>query len=179
MRSGRGPRGPRRRIAARLAAVGALTALSLLGAPGAASAAGTVTPLLDCVVTNSNGTLTEIFGYANTTGQAQSFAYGYNNVITPARFDRVQPTTYYSGTYHGVFKVTVSLFDFLFLPSWRLNGDTIDFTDLTGSSCPPATAMPSEGNGTGPALGLLAAGVFGAVVVRRAVRRAGKAVTDA
>jgi hypothetical protein len=165
---------------ARLAAVGALVALSLVGIPGTASAAGTVSPLLDCVVQNSNGTFTAVLGYSNTTGRTQTIGYGYNNAITPSKYDRVQPTTFYSGTYHGVFKVTVTMPDVYYSnPSWRLNGDTIDYTDVTSNSCPPPTQMPSVGNGAGPAIGLLVAGLVGAVLVRRYVRRAGREVPHA
>jgi hypothetical protein len=174
MRSGRG-----RWITARLAAVGVLVALSLVGAPGAASAAGTVSPLLDCVVQNSNGTFTAVLGYSNTTGRTQNIAYGYYNVITPSKYDRVQPTTFHSGTYHGVFKVTVTAADLWSNPNWRLNGDTVDYADVTSSSCPPSTQMPSEGNGAGAAVGLLTAGVIGAFLIRRRVRRAGQEASRA
>lgn len=174
MRSGR-----RRWLTARLAAVGVLVALSLVGAPGAASAAGTVSPLLDCVVQNSNGTFTAVLGYSNTTGRAQTIAYGYYNVITPSKYDRVQPTTFYSGTYHGVFKVTLTAYDLWSNPNWRLDGDTVDYADVTSKPCPPSTQMPAAGNGAGPALVLLAAGVIGAFLVRRSTRRAGKAATGA
>jgi hypothetical protein len=179
MRSGRRPRGRRQWIAARLAAVGTLTALSLIGMPGTASATGTVNPLLDCVVPNSNGTLTAVLGYSNTTGRTQTFPYGWNNVIQPAKYDRLQPTTYYSGTFHGVFTVTLTVEDIWGNPNWRLNGDTIDYTDVTANRCPPATQMPSGGNGTGTAAGLLAAGVVGAVLVRRSARRAAAEVPRA
>jgi hypothetical protein len=180
MRSGRGPGGSRRWIIARLAAVAALATVSLVGVPGTASASGTVTPLLDCVIANSNGTYSAVLGYSNTTGRTQAFPYGTNNVISPSKYDRAQPTSYYNGTYHGVFKVTMTVTDVYYAdPYWRLNGITIDYADVTSNSCPPATQMPAEGNGTGTAAGLLAAGVIGAVLVRRYVRRAGKVATGA
>ena len=165
----------RRWILARLAAVAALVAVSLLAAPGAASAAtyGTVSPLLDCVTQNSNGSFTAVMGYGNSTGRSQTIAYGYNNVITPSKYDRVQPTTFKSGTYHGVFTITVAASDVWSSPGWTLNGDRLDAYDAYGVvACPPGTQMPSVGNGTGAAIGLLAAGVFGAALVRRYTRRA-------
>jgi hypothetical protein len=156
-----------------VAVAAALVALSLFAAPGPASAAGTVTPLLDCVIMNNNGTYTAVLGYSNTTGRTQTVAYGYNNVVSPSKYDRVQPTTYKSGTYHGVFKLTLSVYDAYYgNPYWRLNGDTLDYTDVTSNACPPATQMPSVGNGTGAAIGLGVAGVIGVFLIRRYVRRA-------
>jgi len=163
--------GSRRRVAPRLAAVLTLVAVSLLGAPGTASAYGTVSPLLDCVVQNSNGTYTAVLGYSNSTGRTQRIAVGSTNMLTPSWIDQVQPTTFATGTHHGVFSVTLSWVDLLFRPSWKLNGDTVDYSDVTSNSCPPGTQMPSEGNGAGVALGLLGAGLVGAVVVRRHLRR--------
>jgi len=176
MRSARG-----RWNAARLAAVGVLVAVSLVGIPGTASASyGAVSPLLDCMTQNSNGSYTVVMGYTNTTGRTQTIAYGYNNVITPSKYDRVQPTTFNSGTYHGVFTITVSASDIWSSPGWTLNGDRIDAYDAYGASaCPPGTQMPSVGNGAGAAIGLLAAGVVGAFLLRRHVRRAGREVPRA
>jgi hypothetical protein len=170
----------RRWIAARLTAVAGLVALSLLAAPGTASAYGSVTPLLDCVSQNSNGSFTAVLGYRNTTGRSQTIPYGYNNVITPSRYDRVQPTTFKSGTYHGVFTITVSASDVWSSPAWTLSGDRLDAYDAYGASaCPPGTQMPSVGNGAGAAIGLLAAGAVGAVLIRRHVRRARQEVPGA
>jgi hypothetical protein len=174
-------RRPRRRwIAARLATVAALVGLSLLAAPGTASAYGMVSPLLDCVTQNSNGSFTAVMGYSNTTGRTQTIAYGYNNVITPSRYDRAQPTSFKSGTFHGVFTITVAASDVWSSPGWTLNGDRLDAYDAYGvSACPSGTQMPSEGNGAGAATALLAAGVVGAFLVRRYVRRAGREVPRA
>ena len=172
MSGGRARPSRRRRIATRAAVAAALVALSLFGAPGPASAAGTVTPLLDCVAKNGDGSYTAVLGYANTTGRSQTIAYGRNNLITPSRYDRVQPTTFASGTYHGVFTVTIAAADVWSDPAWRLDGDTVNYLDVTSAPCPPSTQMPSVGNGTGTAIGLLAAGAVGAVLIRRYVRRA-------
>jgi hypothetical protein len=155
-----------------VAVAAALVALSLFAAPGPASATGTVSPLLDCVKQNSNGSVTAVLGYSNTTGRTQTFAYGYTNLITPSKYDRIQPTSYKSGTYHGVFAVTIATADFWSDPTWRLNGDTINYLDITSAPCPPGTQMPSAGNGTGAAIGLGVAGVLGVFLIRRYVRRA-------
>ena len=160
------------RIAGRVAVSAALVALFLFAAPGPASATGTVRPLLDCVKPNSNGSITAVLGYSNTTGRSQTIPFGYNNVITPSTYDKVQPTTYRSGTYHGVFAVTIAQSDFRSDPTWRLNGDVINYLDVTSNPCPPGTTMPSVGNGTGAAIGLGVAGVLGVFLIRRYVRRA-------
>ena len=171
----------RRWIAARLAAVAASVAVSLLAAPGAAQASGSVTPLLDCLTQHgNNGSYTAVMGYSNTTGRTQTIAYGYNNVITPSKYDRAQPTTFKPGTYHGVFTITIPASDIWSSPSWTLNGDRLDAYDAyNATSCPPGTQMPSVGNGTGTAVGLLAAGVIGAFLIRRHVRRAQREVPRA
>jgi len=169
----------RRWVAARLAAVAALVAVTLLAAPGTASAYGTVTPLLDCVVQNNNGTYTAVLGYSNSTGRTQSIPVGSYNMLTPSWVDQVQPTTFTPGTHHGVFTVTLTWIDLLFRPSWRLGGDAVDYSDVTSAACPSSTQMPSEGNGAGPAIGLVAAGVAGAFLVRRHVRRARQEVPHA
>jgi hypothetical protein len=169
----------RRWVAARLAAVATLVAVSLLAVPGTASASGTVSPLLDCVVQNSNGTYTVVLGYSNSTGRSQTIPYGWSNVIAPSTYDRLQPTTFKAGTYHGVFTVTLTASDLWSDPHWRLNGDTIDYADVTSNPCPPHTQMPAGGNGTGVAIGLLAAGAVGLFLVRRSVRRAPQEIPHA
>jgi hypothetical protein len=162
-----------RRLAVRVALAAGMVTLSLFGAPGQASAAGTLTPLLDCIVQNSNGTVTAVLGFSNTTGHTVNIKYGDNNVITPSTFDRTQPTHFKAGTRHGVFSVTLTYNDFWSSPSWRLNGHTLDYYDAGHAvTCPPGTTMPATGNGTGPALALVAAGVVGMLFVRRDVRRA-------
>ena len=160
------------RVAGRVAVAVALVALSLFIAPGPASAAGTVTPLLDCVVQNSNGSYTAVLGYSNTTGRTTTVPFGTYNVITPSKYDRVQPTTFYNGTYHGVFKITVSVYDIWYSPGWQLNGDVIDYADVTSSACPPPTSLPAVGNGTGLAIGVVVAGIVGVLLLRRTLRRA-------
>jgi hypothetical protein len=50
---------------------------------------------------------------------------------------------------------------------------TLDHRAAASASrvCPASTDLPEEGNGTGPAIGLAAAGVVGAVLVHRARKR--------
>ncbi len=51
--------------------------------------------------------------------------------------------------------------------------DTLDHRVAASASrvCPASTDLPEEGNGTGPAIGLAAAGVVGAVLVHRTRKR--------
>jgi hypothetical protein len=73
-----------------------------------------------------------------------------------------------------VFTAVVSLSDLYSGARWVLDGYTLDYRAAASSSqvCPSSTELPEEGNGTGPAIGLAAAGVIGAVLVHRATRRA-------
>jgi hypothetical protein len=169
----------RRWIAARLAAVAALVVVSLLAAPGTASAHGGVSPLLDCMVHHSNGTYTVVLGYSNGTGRSQTVPYGSSNVIAPSRYDRLQPTTFQAGTRHGAFTVTLTASDLRSHPHWLLDGDTVDYADVTSSPCPPGTRLPAGGGGTGVAIGLLGVGAVGLFLVRRSVRRAPQEIPHA
>ena len=162
----------RRRLAVRGAFAALAAALALVATPGTASAAGTVTPLLDCYVQNSDGSFTALLGYSNTTGRTQTIARGTNNVLTPSRYDGVQPTSFKSGTFHGVFTVKLAAADVPYA-NWTLNGANLSTAVSTTTSCPPGTTLPATGNGTGIAIALVAAAAAGVLVVRRAVRRAG------
>jgi hypothetical protein len=167
-------RRPRRRLAARLAVAAVVAVLTVVAAPGIASAAtGSVTPLLDCVNDNDNGTYTAVLGYSNTTGRTQVIPLGWNNMVSPSKFNGTQPTTFQNGTFHGAFSVTFTTSERFFSPlSWTLNGTTVGGSYyMFMNACPAGTTMPSSGNGTGPAIALLAAGVIGVLLVRRFVRR--------
>src|SRR4051794_8113205 len=177
--SPRRARRPGRRAAVRAALAAVAAALTVTATPGAASATtyGTVTPLLDCIGDGGHGTYIAVLGYSNTTGRTMSIPLGWNNVISPAKFDGKQPTTFKAGTYHGAFTVSFTVRDLGDpAPSWRLYGHTLGgsyYTPVT--ACPPGTTMPAEGNDTGAAVALLAAGIVGVLVVRRFVRRAARA----
>jgi hypothetical protein len=162
-----------RRLAARAvpAVLAAAAALTTAAGPALADPAdgltpghGQLTPLLDCVTRSGSG-FTAVLGYANS-GTATEHARGADNAISPAALDGAQPTKFSSGTHHGVFAVTVTGSS----ATWTLEGTTL-VIGPTSAACPPGTELPAEGNGTGPVLALVAAGLLGGLVVARARSR--------
>jgi hypothetical protein len=153
----------------RIALVAVIAVAGVLALPGTASAKGTVVPLLDCVVTNADGTWTAVFGYRNTSGSAVSIPSGARNKVTPVTYGAPQPTTFQPGTHRGVFTVTVPRGAG---PMWHLDGTNLAARLGSATACPPPTELPAEGNGTGMAIALAGAGVVGLALVRRAGRRA-------
>jgi hypothetical protein len=155
----------------------AAAVVPLVGAPGLASATtshsyGSVAPLLDCVARNDHGTITAVLGYSNTTGRTQTIPIGVSNSISPSKYNGQQPTTFRTGTQHGVFSVRLTAAEAWSNPSWTVNGRSVNgWTGLWAKPCPPDTTMPSSGNGTGAAIALGAAGVIGVLFIRRFLRR--------
>ena len=164
-----------RRTALRAFFAGLVAALVLTASPGTASAAnGAVTPLLDCWTLGKDGVYTLVFGYSNT-GPATSIPLGSFNSIVPASQQGRQPTKFATGTRHGAFSVRVPK-DEVNGGYWYLDYNTYVFycgISAPSAACPPGTALPSNGNGAGAAIALLASGVLGALLVSRAIRRAG------
>ena len=127
-----------------------------------------VTPLLDCVVTARDGSYTAVLGYKNTNRSSTYTITGSYNVISPSRYDGDQPTSFKPGTYHGVFSLPVSSGTVY----WDLAGTRLTISRTAASACPAGTTLPASGNGTGIAIALVAAGVLGVLLVRRARRTA-------
>ncbi|HEY4626946.1 MAG TPA: hypothetical protein VIH01_13090 [Blastococcus sp.] len=144
--------------------------LSLGVATAAPPGSNTVTPLLDCTTQNSDGSYTAVLGYSNTAGATATIPFGPLNFITPRIYDGVQPTTFLSGTRHGVFSLNMPAHANL---KWRLDGHTLALGNkpTLSSSCPAPTQLPAEGNDTGAAVALTAAGVLGMIVLARVRRR--------
>ena len=169
-----------RRTALRAVFAGLTAALVLTAVPWTASAAnGAVSPLLDCWTLGKDGIYTLVFGYTNT-GPATSIPLGSFNSIVPASQQGKQPTSFATGTRHGVFSLQVPKSE-VNGGYWYLDYNTHVFyygISAPSAACPPGTALPASGNGTGGAVALLAAGALGAVLVRRAVRRAGVRPAD-
>ena len=158
-----------RRLLLRAAVVAVVAVMALVAAPGTASAKGTVVPLLDCVVANDDGSWTAVFGYQNRSGSPVRIPTGPRNKVTPATVGSPQPTTFQPGTHRGAFTVTVPRGAG---PMWHLDGTNLAARLGTAKACPSSTQMPAEGNGTGAAIALVAAGLVGAVAVQRSRRRA-------
>jgi hypothetical protein len=165
--------GRRRRAAVRTGVAGLVAAVAVVATPGSALAAGTITPLLDCW-TVSGSTTTLVLGYANTKSKAATYDVGgSSNSWSPTRYNGRQPDTFEVGTFHGSYSVTMPSSD-VAAATWTLGSTVLDVSDAkaTTSSCPPGTSLPGDGNGTGAAVALVAAGGIGLLVVRRARRRA-------
>ncbi|SDN95956.1 hypothetical protein [Geodermatophilus sp. DSM 45219] len=160
--------------AARAALAAVIALVGLLVLPGTASAAWKVEPLLDCHVANADGSRTLVVGYTSHTWGVWRVPHGKKNDLYPSRLQGVQPTAFESGTTHGAFTVRVTAAELRSGARWELEGYVLDFAAAVGSTspCPPSSELPEEGNGTGPAIALAAAGVVGGVMVHRASRRA-------
>ena len=162
-----------RRNGRRRAAAGAFSsvaaAVAVLATPGTAAAAGgnDLTPLLDCVSRNDDGTFTAVFGYLNPTGTTVRVPVGPDNQLTPDRTGQTLPTTFLPGEARGVFSVTVDQGAGVL---WHLGDDNLAARVNSKPACPP-TEMPAEGNGTGPVVALAAGGLFGVLLLRQVRRR--------
>jgi len=154
---------------ARAALVAVIALVGLLALPATASARGTVVPLLDCVVTDRDGSWIAVFGYQNTSSSTVTIPVGARNKVTPATYGASQPTSFRPGTHRGAFTVTVPRGGG---PMWHLDGTNLAARVGSARPCPPSTELPEEGNGTGPAIALATAGLIGGVMVHRANRRA-------
>jgi hypothetical protein len=164
-RSAGAPRG-RARLA-HAAMVPVIATVGLLGAPGTASAAGTVTPVLNCTTPAAGGGFTAVVGYDNTTGETVTIPYGKQNRIVSGQYDGAQPTVFAAGRNDGAFSVTITSSS----ATWTLSGQQLLLKPSQASACPASTELPEDGNGTGPAIGLVLAGVVGAIAVNRFRRR--------
>lgn len=132
------------------------------------SAPPDVVPLVDCIRIDGDGTWTAIFGYDNRTGADVGIPVGPANRVTPKSFDGKQPTHFEPGIHHGAVVVTVPKGGG---PMWHLG--SVNLAARTSDTvCDASTQLPADGNGTGLVVALGAAGVVGAVLVRRAGYRA-------
>ena len=170
---------PARRLRARVtraALVAVIALVGLLASPGTALAVGEVTPALDCVRKNSNGTYTAVLGYTNRASVPITLPVGSRNKVAPASQDGRQPTTFQPGTQRGAFTMTLTSSEYTRSGNyWAIDGNIAYIGQVlapNAATCPASTELPEEGNGTGPAIALTAAGLVGGVMVHRANRRA-------
>src|SRR3712207_6411123 len=112
-------RGARTRLG-RAALVAVLALLAVVAAPGPASATGSVTPILDCLRQNPNGSYTAVLGYTNTSRSPVTIPRGTWNRISPAGYDGSQPTVFQPGTRHGAVTVTITRSEYMGGPYWWL-----------------------------------------------------------
>ena len=112
------PRGPGLLMRAALTAL--LVALSLvLAAPAQAAetvnctpmsdpACKDLTPIVECVWSNGNGTSDIAWGYNNPSTKVVHIDIGNKNKMAPSPDDRGQPTDFEIGMHHNVFVTTVT-----------------------------------------------------------------------
>jgi hypothetical protein len=159
---------------ARLAAIGVIAALATIFTPGTASAASDVTPIVDCYRDNGDGTFWVVLGYQGPASGQRTYAYGTSNQVYPTRFQGQQPKTFAAGTVHGAWTVRLTYSEIFYENArWILNGTVLQYSYYVqyATVCPPTTQLPADGNGTGTAVALGAAGVVGAAVCYRFRRR--------
>jgi hypothetical protein len=137
------------------------------GSTGGYTGAVVVTPVLNCVLAGTNGAYTAVLGYRNTSSSTYTITGDYN-VISPSSYNGQQPTVFKPGTYSGVFRVTVSSGTLY----WTLGNSKLTISRTSTPACPKDTQMPADGNGTGVVGALAVAAGVGALMVRRARRRA-------
>ena len=149
--------------------VAAVAVVALVGTSGVASAKGTVVPLLDCVLTNDDGSWTAVFGYENTSSSPVRIPRGPRNEVTPAPVGSPQPTTFEPGIHRGAFTVPVPRGGG---PMWHLDGTNLAARPGSATACPSAEELPADGNGAGWAIALAASALVGTVALQQERRRA-------
>jgi hypothetical protein len=73
----------------------------------ASGVARLVAPFLEGWYENEDGTFSYSFGYLNLNDHRVEVPVGGGNLVEPAQFDGLQPTTFEPGRHRGVFAVTV------------------------------------------------------------------------
>ena len=167
MRRSRRTEGAPGRWAGRSLLTALVAVAALLSAPAAAQAAG-LTPTIACYQANSDGTVSVLLGYENSSGVTQTVPLGPDNVIYPSRLDGLQPTTFDPGSHPGAFAVTLPAGE-AWGANWWLDGAAVT-SGSSASECPPGTSLPADGNGTGMTIALLVAGAIAALALWRSRR---------
>jgi hypothetical protein len=152
-------------------AAAALTGAVILALPATALAdQPTVTPILNCVTVNANGSFTALFGYTNTGPTDTLINRGPDNQITPSNLNGTQPETFGPGTAYGVLTLAVPAGG---TATWTLHGNHQAVASISSPHCDPPVSLPQEGNGLGLVVGLIVAALAGTLAIRRIVTRAG------
>ena len=154
---------PAGRRARHVLLAGLVAVAAVLLGPGVAQAAGTVTPTVSCYQPNSDGSVSVLLGYNNSSSVTQTIPRGAGNVLTPSRYDGSQPTVFAPGSHPGAFALTVASAD-VFSANWTLDGSSLSSATAV-SQCPAGTSLPADGNGLGMTIVMLAAGAVAAVAL--------------
>ncbi|MBI1758901.1 MAG: hypothetical protein HYR62_06710 [Actinobacteria bacterium] len=118
--------------------------------------------VMDCVIPRMDGSFQVVFGYSSELGSTASRPVGAMNSMLPAELDGVQVTDFEPGRHHGAFVTPPVAAASV---SWRVGQTTVAAT-ITSRACQGPVSLPSEGNGTGPALVLAGSLIAAAVILR-------------
>ncbi|MFI1989129.1 LPXTG cell wall anchor domain-containing protein [Actinoplanes sp. NPDC020271] len=165
-------------IAAGAAAlVVAITAALMVNTGAAAATWKTLagTPTCDCVLQNSkDNTYRAIFGYVSTANSAGTIAAGDNNKVVlnggSTRSTAAEVTTRFEpGTHKATFATGWLAKDTA--ATWTVGGKTVT-ASWNKPTCGADVSLPASGNGSGPLIALIMAGVVAAFVFWRKRRKA-------
>jgi hypothetical protein len=162
-----------RLVAAWGAAVAVLVMLLAVVVPAGPAAAATIdctpmgdpacrtlTPVVECVWVETNGTRTVVWGYDNPSSTVLHIDPGNKNGLSPGPDDQGQPTEFLTGRRLNVFTTNVPGTS----ASWRLGNNTAALSPST-AAC-PTKPVPQVGNTLALALYLLAMAVAVPFAVR-------------
>ncbi|MCU7724179.1 hypothetical protein ODJ79_10675 [Actinoplanes sp. KI2] len=155
------------------ALVVAITAAVTLTASPAA-AASSVTPTANCVVkSGKDDTFRVVFGYTSTASQTSTIPAGPNNrleFVGSTQSTAATVTTDFEPGSHPASFAT-DWIDKDTTVTWRLDGQSAS-SSWNQSSCGNNITLPAAGNGAGPVVALLLAGVVAMIVLWRKRRKA-------
>ena len=128
-----------------------VTAVMLVAVTGSAAAPQNhLTPILNCIDVNGDGSITAHFGYSNSwtnqiTVPAGKTSGGGQNWFLPAPADRGQPSQFDPGTFSDVFTVTFTPTGANPTLEWRLSDVNSGYgsviADAGSSRCTPVPAF--------------------------------------
>jgi hypothetical protein len=152
-------------------AAGGFAAAILLAIPTTAMAAPapTVTPVVDCVRVQPDGSFTAVWGYTNSSNSTVTIPRGANNYMWPSNYDGKQPDTFAPGTVYGAYE-SAPMAQWSW-SSWVIGNQEAFAWAPWYPACGPPAAMAQEGNGLGAPIAMLAAGTWGIFMVVRSRRK--------
>jgi hypothetical protein len=151
----------------RLALVGLLVLAAAIARTGVAKSTSGVAPFLDCIAYYPDQhELTAFFGYTTSNPDPVTVPLGADNYVSPSPGNRGQPTTFFPGTNHRAWAMTIDL-DVASSMTWYLLGQNVTAVNDSGEYCteqpiPPGPFGPEGAQGpqgpTGPTGTMGAAG---------------------
>jgi hypothetical protein len=127
--------GARSGVLVALVLSGSVAFATMSATPAAAAEGGPVSPVVECVSINGDGTFSAVFGSDNPSNVSRTLVIGPDNFFSPAAADRGQPTVFPA-------KRSVAAFSLVFdgkPMTWTLNGQTV----TVSSSSPSCGAGPN------------------------------------